>query len=302
VPPPVIEKVPQAREFEPAAPVLKPAPAPVQPAPAVQEPRPAIPAVSVPAQVPARPVVELVAPAGHVPKGGAEERIAVAGLRKRILEKMHTSKTSAAHFTYVEEIDMTSLVHLKQKSAEAAQKRGVKLTYLPFIVKACVAALKQHPTLNSTLDEAAGEIIVKKYYNIGVAVATDEGLTVVVVHDADKKDLWEIASEVDRLATAARERKARIEELTGSTFTITSLGVAGGMFATPIINHPEVAIIGIHKIEKRPVVRDDTVVVREMMYLSCSFDHRVIDGHVGAAFVQTLKEHLEHPALVFLGA
>ena len=282
-PTPTIQEVRRAPEPAPAPPVFK-APPPA------------------PAQVAARPMTELVAPAAHLSKGGLEERIPVAGLRKRILEKMGASKRNAAHFTYVEEVDMSALVHLKAKSADAASKRGVKLTYLPFIVKACVAALEKHPTLNATLDEAANEIIVKKYYNVGLAVATDEGLTVAVIHDADKKDLWAIAQEIERLAAAARERTIKLEELTGGTFTITSLGVAGGMFATPIINHPEVAIVGIHKIEKRPVVRDEAVVVRDMMYLSCSFDHRVIDGHVGAAFVQTLKDFLEHPALLFLGA
>jgi pyruvate dehydrogenase E2 component (dihydrolipoamide acetyltransferase) len=285
-------------------PSLAPPPAPAVENEAPAPPRAAEPAARppAPAQVHAKPVTEIVAPAAHAAKAGQEERIPVAGLRKRILEKMGASKRSAAHFTYVEEIDMTSLVHLKQKTAEAAQVRGVKLTYLPFIVKACVAALHKHPTLNATLDEAKNEIVVKRYYNVGVAVATEDGLSVAVVHDADKKDLWGIAAEVERLAEAARSRTIKLEELTGSTFTITSLGAAGGMFATPIINHPEVAIVGIHKIEKRPVVRDEAVVVRDMMYLSCSFDHRVIDGHVGAAFVQTLKEYLEHPALLFLGA
>ncbi|HKZ47254.1 MAG TPA: dihydrolipoamide acetyltransferase family protein [Thermoplasmata archaeon] len=248
---------------------------------------------------PAR-VTELVAPAAHAPKGGVEERVPLVGLRKRISEKMHKSKTTAAHFTYVEEVDMTAVIHLRQKAAETAAKRGVKLTYLPFIVKAVVTALKQHPFLNATLDEARSEVVVKKYYNVGIATATDEGLTVVVLHDADKLDLWQIGSEIDRLATAARQKTIRLEDLSGSTFTITSLGVMGGVFATPIINFPEVAILGIHKIEKRAVVRDDVIVIRDMMYLSCAFDHRVVDGHVGAAFVHTLKEYLEHPALLFM--
>ena len=257
------------------------------------------PAAARPPPAPAR-ATELVAPAAHAPKGGLEERVPLVGLRKRISEKMHKSKTTAAHFTYVEEVDMTAVIHLRQKAAETAAKRGVKLTYLPFIVKAVVTALKQHPFLNATLDEARSEVVVKKYYNVGIATATDEGLTVVVLHDADKLDLWQIGSEIDRLATAARQKTIRLEDLSGSTFTITSLGVMGGVFATPIINFPEVAILGIHKIEKRAVVRDDVIVIRDMMYLSCAFDHRVVDGHVGAAFVHTLKEYLEHPALLFM--
>jgi len=232
---------------------------------------------------------------------GLEERVPVHGLRRRISERMAKSRSTAAHYTYVEEVDMTQLVHLRDRLKEVGEQKGVKLTYLPFVVKALIAALKEHPTLNSIVDDEKQEIVIKRYYNIGIATATDEGLTVTVVHDADKKDIWILAKEIDRLGTAAREKKLTLHDIQGSTFTITSLGKAGGIVATPIINWPEVAIIGIHKIEKRPVVRNDQIVIREMMYLSCSFDHRVIDGHVGAAFVQTLANYLEHPALQFVG-
>ena len=245
--------------------------------------------------------VEELPPAKAAAPAGMEERIPIRGLRKRILEKMAKSKATAAHFTYVEEADMTQLVHLRDRMKEIAEERGMKLTYLPFVVKALVAALKEHPTLNASVDGEKQELVVKRYYNIGIATATDEGLTVTVVHDADKKDIWALAREVERLATAARDKRLTIQEIQGSTFTITSLGKEGGILATPIINWPEVGIIGIHKIEKRPVVRNDQVVIREMMYVSCSFDHRVIDGHVGAAFVQTLVKYLEHPALLFVG-
>jgi len=230
-----------------------------------------------------------------------EERIPIQGLRKRIHEKMSKSKTTAAHFTYVEEVDMTQLVHLRDHLKAQADRKGVKLTFLPFFVKAIVAALKEHPTLNATVDDAHGELVVRRYYNIGIATATEEGLTVTVVHDADAKDMWALAKEIERLSTAAREKKLSLQEVQGSTFTITSLGKEGGILATPIINWPEVAILGIHRIERRPVVRDDQIVVREMMYLSCSFDHRVVDGHVGAAFVQSVRNYLEHPATIFVG-
>jgi pyruvate dehydrogenase E2 component (dihydrolipoamide acetyltransferase) len=240
-------------------------------------------------------------PAVPVASAGGEERIPVHGLRKRIYEKMAKSMATRAHFTYVEEVDMTHLVQLRERLQETAAKRGLKLTYLPFIVKATVAALKEVPSLNAYVDDDMQEIILKHAYNIGIAIATDDGLTVTVVHDADTKDLWTLAKEIERLATAAREKKLTLQEVQGSTFTITSLGKEGGMFATPIINYPEVAILGIHKIEKRPVVREDHIVIREMMYLSCSFDHRVIDGHVGAAFVQSVKNYLEHPATIFVG-
>jgi len=244
-----------------------------------------------------KPSVELPPPSGS----RSEERIPIRGLRHRILEKMAKSHAMAAAYTYVEEVDVTQLVHLRERLKEVAVRKGLKLTYLPFIVKALVAALREHPTLNAVVDDERAEIVVKRYYNIGIATATEEGLTVAVVHDADRRDLWDLSKEVDRLATAAREKRLQLAEVQGSTFTITSLGAAGGILATPVINWPEVAILGIHKIEKRPVVRNDQVLIREMMYLSCTFDHRVIDGHVGAAFVQTLVNFLEHPALLFVG-
>jgi len=232
---------------------------------------------------------------------GGEERIPIHGLRKRIYDKMAKSKATAAHFTYIEEVDMTQLVGLRDHLREKAELKKAKLTFLPFIIKATIAAIKEHPTLNASVDDERQEIVVRHYVNVGVATATDEGLTVAVIHDADHLGLWDLAKEVERLGSAARERKLTLNEVQGSTFTITSLGKEGGILATPIINWPEVAILGVHKIEKRPVVRDDHVVIREMMYLSCSFDHRVIDGHVGAAFVQSVKNYLEHPAMLFVG-
>jgi pyruvate dehydrogenase E2 component (dihydrolipoamide acetyltransferase) len=213
---------------------------------------------------------------------------------------MQKSKNTAAHFTYVEEVDMTSLIHLREKLKPKAEKKGAKLTYLPFIIRAVVAAIKDHPTLNGTLDDEKGEIVVKRYYNIGIATATDAGLIVPVVHDADKRDLYGLAKEIERLAEAARTNKLTPRDVQGGTFSITSLGALGGILATPIINWPEVAILGVHRIEKRPVVHGDQVAIREMMYLTCSFDHRVIDGHIGAAFVESVKEYLEHPALLFV--
>ncbi len=229
-----------------------------------------------------------------------EERVPLRGIRKRIAEHMHQSKTTAAHFTYVDEVDMTELIQLREQMKPLAEQKGVKLTYLPFIVKASVAALKEMPLLNASLDETTGEIVIKKYYNIGIATATDEGLIVPVIKDADRKSLLEIATEIERLAKAAREGKIALQDLQGGTFTITSLGALGGLFATPIINYPEVAILGIHEIKRRPVVRDDTIVIRDMMYLSLSFDHRLIDGDVGARFCKKIIGYLENPKLLFL--
>ena len=263
-------------------------------APAVAGPPPVAAAVS---ESPRSPP-----PARSEQPHGLEEHVPIRGIRRLIAERMHKSVTSAAHFTYVEEVDMTALVHLRDKMRGKAEKKGVKLTYLPFIVRALVAALKEHPWLNANLDDERQEIVVKRYYNIGIATATDAGLVVPVIHDADKKDLNGLAVEIERLAEAARVGKLTPKDVAEGTFTITSLGPLGGILATPIINWPEVAIIGIHRIEKRAVVREDRIEVREMMYLTCSFDHRVIDGHVGAAFVETLKEYLEHPALLFMEA
>ncbi len=254
-------------------------------------------ATKVPAMAP-RPTVAVTPSAAPI---AGEERIPIHGLRKRIFEKMAKSNVTSAHFTYVEEVEMSQLVHLREHLKETADRKGVKLTFLPFFIKAILAGLMEYPTLNASVDDERGEIVVKRYYNLGIATATDEGLTVTVVHEADKRDLWDLAKEIDRLANAARDKKLTLQDVQGSTFTITSLGKEGGILATPIINWPEVAILGIHKIEKRPVVRDDQIVIREMMYLSCSFDHRVIDGHVGAAFVQSVRNHLEHPALLFVG-
>jgi pyruvate dehydrogenase E2 component (dihydrolipoamide acetyltransferase) len=229
-----------------------------------------------------------------------EERIPLRGIRKRIAEHMHQSKTTAAHFTYVDEVDMTELIQMREQMKPLAEQKGVKLTYLPFIVKASVAALKEMPILNASIDEAKGEIVIKKYYNIGIATATDEGLIVPVIKDADRKSLLEIAMEIERLAKAAREGKVALSDLQGGTFTITSLGALGGLFATPIINYPEVAILGIHEIKKRPVVRDDQIVIRDIMYVSLSFDHRLIDGDVGARFCKKIISYLENPKLLFL--
>jgi pyruvate dehydrogenase E2 component (dihydrolipoamide acetyltransferase) len=213
---------------------------------------------------------------------------------------MHRSKNTAAHFTYVDEVDMTELVSLRERARRAAEVRGVKLTYLPFVAKAVIAALRRHPTLNATVDEERGEIVVKRSYHLGIATATEEGLIVSVVKDADRKSLFDVAGEIEALAEKARAGKLALDEVTGSTFTITSLGKLGGLFATPIINYPEVAILGVHEIRKRPVVRDGEIAIRDVMLLSVSFDHRIIDGHVGAAFAQAVKGYLEDPHLLFL--
>ena len=251
----------------------------------------------------AAPQAAPAAPAFRFPEGPRpEQRIPARGVRRKIIENMRRSKDHAAHFTFVEECDFTELVKLRADSEDIAKSRGVKLSYLPFIVKAVVAALKEFPTLNSSYDEQTQEIVLKGYYNIGIAASTDDGLMVPVLKDADRRTILEIGAEIARLAEGARNRRLTLDELQGSTFTITSLGALGGIMATPVINYPEVAIMGVHKIRKRPVVKNDEIVVREMGYITCSFDHRIIDGDVGAKFVMRVVQLLEDPRLLILGA
>jgi pyruvate dehydrogenase E2 component (dihydrolipoamide acetyltransferase) len=229
-----------------------------------------------------------------------EDRVPLAGLRRRIAQKMTQSTATAAHFTFVEECDVGRLKDLRGRLAEAAMAEGVKLSFLPFIVKAVVAALKKHPILNTTLDESTSEIVFRHYYNVGIATATEAGLMVPVVKDADRLSLLDVAREIERLATEARAGRARLEDMQGSTFTITSLGARGGLLATPIINYPEVAILGVHQMKTKPVVRDGQVVVGEVMLLSLSFDHRIVDGHVGADFAYEVIGYLENPERMLL--
>ena len=242
--------------------------------------------------------------AKHAPmaiaKGGDEERIPLRGIRKKIAEQMSRAVHTAAHFTYVEEVDMTELVHVRERAKARAAERGVKLNYLPFIVKAVVSGLKKWPALNASLDEATQEIVRKKYYHIGIAAQGPHGLAVSVVRDADKRSIFELSKEIDRLGEAVKSSTATREELTGSTFTISSLGKLGGVLATPIINFPEVAIIGVHKIEERPAVRNGQIVARHLMNLSISVDHRLADGWDGAMFLQDVKTLLEDPTTMFM--
>jgi pyruvate dehydrogenase E2 component (dihydrolipoamide acetyltransferase) len=229
-----------------------------------------------------------------------EERIPLRGVRKRIFEGMARSKHTAAHFTFVEECDAGALKALRARLRPAAEKAGVKLTFLPFFVKAVVAALKRHPTLNAAFDEATQEIVVRRYYDIGIASATEAGLLVPVVRGADRKSILDVAREIQRLGDDSKAGKVRPDDLGGSTFTITSLGQQGGLLATPILNFPEVAILGVHQIKQKPVVREGQIVVGDVMLLSLSFDHRIIDGHVGAAFAYEIIGYLEDPDRLFL--
>jgi pyruvate dehydrogenase E2 component (dihydrolipoamide acetyltransferase) len=235
-----------------------------------------------------------------IARGGDEERIPLRGIRKKIAESMARSVHTAAHFTYVEEVDMTELVSVRDRAKARASERGVKLNYLPFIVKAVVSGLKKWPQLNASLDESTQEIVRKKYYHIGIAAQGPQGLAVSVVRDADKRSIFDLSKEIERLGEAVRTGTATRDELTGSTFTISSLGKLGGVLATPIINFPEVGIVGVHKIEEKPAVRGGQIVIRHLMNLSISVDHRLADGWDGAMFLQDVKSLLEDPTTMFM--
>jgi len=277
------------------APIAAPTPI-VAPAPiAAPAPTPTAARTS-PAPAPAFPVVRR-----SFGEPAPDELIPFRGMRRRIAEGMTKSFFTAVHYTYVEQVDVSALVKVREQARRAAEEQGVKLSYLPFIVKAVILALKKYPIVNAVLDEAAGNIVLKKRYNIGVATATDQGLMVPVVHDADRLTLLDIGREIQRVSDLAKAFKASREELTGSTFTITSLGAIGGVLATPILNYPEVGILGVHAIRKVPVVDEhDQIVVGHLMNLSVSLDHRVVDGFEGASFLQEVRRFLEDPTLLLL--
>jgi len=227
-----------------------------------------------------------------------EERVPVRGLRKLVAERMAKSIHTTAQVTHVDEADMTELVLLREAFKGSAEKRGVKLTFLPLMIKAVIPALKEYPYVNASLDEQMGEIVLKKSYNIGIATDTENGLVVPVVKDADKKDVFEIAAEIQQLAARARAGQLTLDDVHGSTFTITNQGSVGGLFATPIINYPESAILGTHKISKRPLVREGKIEIRDVMYLSLSFDHRILDGAYAARFVNRVIGVIQDPKLL----
>jgi pyruvate dehydrogenase E2 component (dihydrolipoamide acetyltransferase) len=213
---------------------------------------------------------------------------------------MARSKHTAAHFTYVDECDGSALKELRARLQPRAAKADVKLSFLPFIAKATVIALKKHPSLNCLVDDHSNELVLRKNFDIGIAVATEGGLTVAALRNVDRLSIIDTAREITRLAQAARDNKLKKEEIGGTSFTITSLGKLGGLFATPIVNYPEVAILGVHEMKRRPVVKDEQIVIGDVMLLSLSFDHRVIDGHVGAAFAQEIIGLLEDPDSLLL--
>jgi pyruvate dehydrogenase E2 component (dihydrolipoamide acetyltransferase) len=232
---------------------------------------------------------------------GPVERVPLRGVRRKIAEAMVRSLGRAAQVTTVDEADVTLLSHIRQKEKAAAADQGVKLTFLPFVVKALVGALRRDPSLNASVDEAAGEIVLKGYFHIGVAVETQDGLLVPNVKDADRKSILALARELQELADRARKRTLQVSELKGGTFTITNYGAIGGIFATPILNDPEVGILGMGKILDKPVAEGGAIKVKKVMPLSLTFDHRVVDGATAQHFLNNVIRTLEDPDLLFLG-
>ena len=226
--------------------------------------------------------------------------VKVVGLRRKISEQMSLSKSRIPHFSYFEEVDITELENLRQILNSTRDETQPKLTYLPFIMLALAKIMPDHPECNAHFDDEAGVVNRNAAVNLGIATQTDRGLYVPVVKHVESMDIWKTASEMQRVSGSARDGSASLDELTGSTFTITSLGREGGLGATPIINHPEVAILGVHKAREMPVARNGAIVIRRIMNLSSAFDHRVVDGADGASLIQHLKRMLENPALIFM--
>ena len=245
----------------------------------------------------ATPVAAAI-PAGQYP----ETREKMSGIRKAIAKAMVNSKQTAPHVTLMDEIDVTKLVAHRKKFKEVAAAKGIKLTFLPYVVKALTSALREFPALNTSLDDATSEIIHKHYYNIGIAADTDKGLLVPVVKDADRKSIFTISNEINELAGKARDGKLAPDEMKGASCTISNIGSAGGQWFTPVINHPEVAILGIGRIAQKPIVRDGEIVAAPVLALSLSFDHRMIDGATGQNALNHIKRLLNDPELLLMEA
>jgi pyruvate dehydrogenase E2 component (dihydrolipoamide acetyltransferase) len=231
---------------------------------------------------------------------GYVDRIPLRGVRRSVAKAMVKSKYTAPHVTAMDEADVTELWKIREKEKKAAEKKGIKLTILPFIMKAVVAGLGEHPYLNASLDDENEEIILRKYFNIGLATDTPEGLMVPVVKNAKDKSILQLAQELTQLSEKARNRTIDLADLKGGTFTITNYGAVRGIFGTPIINYPEVAILGIGRMKETPVARNGRIVLRKILPLALSFDHRVVDGAEAARFLDTVISHLEDPDLILL--
>lgn len=246
------------------------------------------------------PDIQIPRPAYQGLTGHPEERVPLKGIRKKIAEKMQMAKHVVPHFTLMDEANVTELVKLRSELKDKAAKAGVKVTYLPFVMKALIATMREFPMMNASIDDASQEIVYKKYFNIGFAADTPQGLLVPVIKNADQKSILQISSEITQLSTKARDGKLSLDEMKGATISITNIGSVGGTYATPIINHPEVAILGIYKISKQPVWNGSEFKPADIMNTTITADHRLIDGAVAANFLKSFIERLESPGVLML--
>lgn len=257
-------------------------------------------ATSAGAPMQARTTLDIPRPAVISQPGAPEERVPIRGIRKKIAENMQMAKHIIPHFTLMEEVRVDQLVQLRAQAKEAAEKYGVKVTYLPFIMKAVIATCREFPMFNASMDDQAGEIVYKKYFNMGFAADTPNGLMVPVVKNADFKTVLQISQEIQQLAGKARDGKLSLEEMRGATMTITNIGSVGGVYATPIINHPEVAILGVYKIQDKPIWNGKEFTRGQVMNFTITCDHRLIDGAVAANFMKAFAARIENPSQLML--
>lgn len=244
------------------------------------------------------PGMSIPRPAYQGPAGAQEERVALRGIRKKIAENMQMAKAIIPHFTLMDEANVSGLVQLRDSLKTLAEKEGTKITYLPFVMKALIATIRQFPQFNSSIDDAAQEIVYKKYFNIGFAADTPNGLVVPVIKNADQKTILELSKEIIDLSKRARDGKLKPEEMKGATITITNIGSVGGTYATPIINHPEVAILGMYKIQDKVIVENGEFKVVKAMNYTITADHRLIDGAVAANFLKAFFQRIEQPGVL----
>ncbi|MBK9323906.1 MAG: dihydrolipoyllysine-residue acetyltransferase [Bdellovibrionaceae bacterium] len=247
-----------------------------------------------------------IAPSANIPRpayqgtGGTEERVPMIGIRRKIAENMQKSKAIIPHFTLMDEANVTELVNLRESLKDYAEKNGTKITYLPIVMKALIATIREFPTFNASIDDAASEIVYKKYFNIGFAADTPNGLVVPVIKNADQKTITELSKEILDLSKRARDGKLKTEEMKGACITITNIGSIGGTYATPVINHPEVAIIGMYKIDDKPVIKNGQLAAIKVMNYTVTADHRLIDGAVAAKFLKSFIERIENPGRLMM--
>ncbi|MBC7467675.1 MAG: dihydrolipoyllysine-residue acetyltransferase [Bdellovibrio sp.] len=247
------------------------------------------------------PTMNFPKPAFNSTNASMEERVDLVGIRKKIAQNLQMSKSIIPHFTLMDEVDVTALVALRETVKEYAEKNGTKITYLPFVIKALIATIKEFPMFNASIDDAASQIVYKKYFNIGFAADTPNGLVVPVIKNADQKSILDISKEIIDLSNRARAGKLKLDEMKGASITITNIGSVGGTYATPIINHPEVAILGMYKISEKPVIKNGQLAAIKVMNYTVTCDHRLIDGAVAANFLKSFFAKIQSPGVLMMG-